>query len=63
MGDTTVQWDHYSPMVNGERIFSFSGEFHPFRIPVPEIWLDLLENMGLNTMSFYSHWGYQTPLA
>ena len=23
-----VQWDHYSPMVNGERFFLWGGEFH-----------------------------------
>ncbi|KAF6808249.1 putative beta-galactosidase b [Colletotrichum sojae] len=60
-GDKTVQWDHYSLIVNNTRLFSFSGEFHPFRIPVPEIWLDVLEKTkaaGLNTVSFYSHWGY-----
>lgn len=63
-GDTTVQWDHYSLMLNGERLLSFGGEFHPFRIPVPEIWLDVLEKMkaiGFNTMSFYNHWGYHSP--
>lgn len=65
-GDTTVQWDHYSIIVNGERLFSFGGEFHPFRIPVPEIWFDILQKikaMGLNTASFYSHWGYHAPSA
>lgn len=63
-GDTRVQWDHYSLIVDGERLFSFSGEFHPFRVPVPEVWLDVLEKMkaaGLNTVSFYDHWGYHAP--
>lgn len=66
LGDTTVQWDHYSLIVNGDRVFSFSGEFHPFRIPVPEIWKDLLEKikaMGMNTMSFYNHWGFHAPFS
>ncbi|KAL2847768.1 glycoside hydrolase superfamily [Aspergillus pseudoustus] len=61
LGDTTVQWDHYSLIYNGERLFSFGGEFHPFRIPVPEIWVDIMEKIkaaGLNTMSFYNHWGF-----
>lgn len=31
-----VQWDHYSLIVNGERLFFWSGEFHYWRIPVPE---------------------------
>lgn len=33
-----VQWDHYSLMVNGERLFFWSGEFHYWRLPVPELW-------------------------
>ncbi|KAH7125967.1 glycoside hydrolase superfamily [Dactylonectria macrodidyma] len=65
-GDTTVQWDHYSLIINGDRVFSFGGEFHPFRIPVPEIWQDILDKikaMGMNTMSFYNHWGFHAPSA
>lgn len=64
LGDRTVQWDHYSLIYNGERVFSFGGEFHPFRLPVPEMWVDVMEKikaMGLNTVSFYSHWGYHAP--
>lgn len=60
----TVQWDHYSLIYNGERLFSFGGEFHPFRIPVPELWVDILEKIkasGMNTMSFYNHWGFHMP--
>src|SRR4051794_38699118 len=56
-----VQWDHYSWIVNGERIFIFGGEMHPFRLPVPEMWEDIMQKMkagGMNTMSFYSHWGF-----
>ncbi|VUC37130.1 unnamed protein product [Clonostachys rosea] len=63
-GDKTVQWDHYSLILNGTRLISFGGEFHPFRIPVPEVWLDILEKMkaiGFNTMSFYNSWGYHSP--
>ncbi|KAL4753695.1 glycoside hydrolase superfamily [Aspergillus terricola var. indicus] len=64
LGDKTVQWDHYSLIYNGERLFSFGGKFHPFRLPVPEMWVDVMEKikaMGLNTASFYSHWGYHAP--
>ncbi|KAF5023101.1 hypothetical protein F66182_4858 [Fusarium sp. NRRL 66182] len=60
-GDETVQWDHYSMMINGERILSFGGEFHPFRIPVPEMWWDIMQKMkamGLNSLAFYNHWGF-----
>jgi len=40
-----VQWDHYSLMVNGERLFFWSGEFHYWRIPVPELWQDIMEKI------------------
>ncbi|KAF4920528.1 putative beta-galactosidase B [Colletotrichum viniferum] len=60
-----VQWDHYSFIINGQRKFLFGGEMHPFRIPVPQLWEDVIEKMkamGMNSMSFYSHWGYREPL-
>ena len=37
---------------------------HPWRLPVPEMWEDILQKIkaaGLNSMSFYSHWGYHAP--
>jgi beta-galactosidase GanA len=45
--------------VNGERIFVFSGEFHPYRLPVPDLWLDVflkVKALGFNCVSFYVHW-------
>ncbi|GLB44363.1 putative beta-galactosidase [Lyophyllum shimeji] len=59
-----VQWDHYSLSVNGRRTFVWSGEFHYWRIPVPEVWRDLLEKIkaaGFNTVSVYSHWAFHAP--
>ncbi|KAI1856434.1 hypothetical protein JX265_011681 [Neoarthrinium moseri] len=59
-----VQWDHYSFHVNGQRLFVFSGEFHYWRYPVPELWRDLLEKVkaaGFNAFSIYNHWGYHNP--
>ncbi|GAB7346927.1 hypothetical protein MBLNU459_g1992t3 [Dothideomycetes sp. NU459] len=58
-----VQWDHYSMIINGERLFIWSGEMHYWRIPVPELWLDILQKIkaaGFNTVSFYSHWGWHS---
>ncbi|KAI6778661.1 beta-galactosidase B-like protein [Emericellopsis cladophorae] len=49
--------------VNGERLFIFSGEFHPWRNPVPELWRDLLEKVkaaGFNAFSIYNSWGYHS---
>lgn len=58
-----VQWDHYSMIINGERMFIWSGEMHYWRIPVPELWLDILQKIkaaGFNTVSFYAHWGWHS---
>ncbi|KAI1271601.1 glycoside hydrolase superfamily [Xylaria sp. FL0933] len=60
-----VEWDHYSFLINGQRLFIFSGEFHYWRYPVPDLWRDLLEKVraaGFNTFSIYNHWGYHNPL-
>lgn len=54
-----VTWDPDSLFINGERVFIFSGEFHPYRLPVPSLWTDVFEKikaLGLNTASFYVHW-------
>ncbi|KAH8890603.1 glycoside hydrolase family 35 protein [Thozetella sp. PMI_491] len=54
-----VTWDNSSLFINGERLMIFSGEFHPFRLPVPSLWLDVFQKvkaLGLNTCSFYVHW-------
>ncbi|KAL0570112.1 hypothetical protein V5O48_011850 [Marasmius crinis-equi] len=59
-----VQWDHYSLIVEGRRTFMWSGELHYWRIPVPEVWKDLLEKIkaaGFNSISVYSHWGFHAP--
>ncbi|KAI1765730.1 glycoside hydrolase family 35 protein [Hypoxylon sp. FL1150] len=55
-----VTWDKYSMIIRGERIFIFSGEFHPWRLPSPELWLDIFQKikaMGFNAVSFYTYWG------
>jgi len=47
-----VQWDNYTLVVNSQRMFLHSGEFHPFRLPVPDLWLDIFQKMvaaGVNT--------------
>lgn len=57
----TVQWDHYSLQINGERVLLFGGEMHPFRLPVPELWEDVLQKVkatGMRMISIYTHWGF-----
>ncbi|KAG8982974.1 hypothetical protein FRB90_006403, partial [Tulasnella sp. 427] len=59
-----VSWDKYSLIVQGKRIFIHSGEFHPFRLPVPDLWADVLQKYkaaGLNAVSIYFHWGLSNP--
>ncbi|KAK5149882.1 hypothetical protein LTS14_010597 [Recurvomyces mirabilis] len=54
-----VTWDTHSLFVRGERVLFFSGEFHPFRLPVPSLWLDVFQKikaLGYNGVSFYVDW-------
>ncbi|KAI4861433.1 glycoside hydrolase family 35 protein [Hypoxylon rubiginosum] len=55
-----VTWDKYSMIIRAERMFIFSGEFHPWRLPSPGLWLDIFQKikaMGFNAVSFYTYWG------
>ncbi|KAB5559873.1 glycoside hydrolase family 35 protein [Coniochaeta sp. 2T2.1] len=54
-----VTWDEHSLFIRGERVMIFSGEFHPYRLPVPSLWTDVLEKvkaLGLNAVSIYIDW-------
>jgi Glycosyl hydrolases family 35 len=46
-----VSWDKYSLMVDGKRVFIFAGEFHYQRLPVPELWLDVLQKFKANGLN------------
>ncbi|CAI9419211.1 beta-galactosidase [Nocardioides sp. T2.26MG-1] len=55
----TISYDRYSLKIDGEREYIWSGEFHPFRLPNPDLWRDMLEKYkanGFNTVSFYFDW-------
>ncbi|CZR61388.1 probable beta-galactosidase [Phialocephala subalpina] len=55
-----VTWDQHSLIVRGERVMIYSGEFHPFRLPSPGLWLDVFQKikaMGFTGVSFYTDWG------
>src|SRR5690348_5697456 len=59
-----MSWDSQSLKIDGQRVFIWSGEVHPFRLPSPGAWRDVLQKMraiGFNTVSFYFPWGYYTP--
>lgn len=60
----TVEYDRYSLTVDGERVFLWTGEFHYFRLPSPDLWRDVLEKIhaaGFNGVSLYFNWAYHSP--
>jgi len=60
----TVTFDKYSLMIDGKRTFIWSGEFHYWRLPSPDLWRDVLQKMkaeGYNGVSIYFDWAYHSP--
>jgi hypothetical protein len=58
-----IGWDEHSMIVDGKRIVVWSGEVHPFRLPNPSLWRDVLQKMkatGFNAVAFYFDWGYHS---
>ncbi|HEV3229596.1 MAG TPA: beta-galactosidase [Solirubrobacteraceae bacterium] len=58
-----VSWDRYSLMIDGQGLAIWSGEFHYFRLPSPNLWRDVLEKIkagGFNTVSLYFSWAYHS---
>jgi beta-galactosidase GanA len=63
-GTHTVTFDQYSLMLDGRRTFIWSGEMHPYRLPSPGLWRDVLQKMkasGYNAVSFYFNWAFHSP--
>jgi beta-galactosidase GanA len=59
-----VGFDRYSLLVDGKRLVLWSGEMHPFRLPSPSLWRDVLQKMrahGYNAVSVYVSWNYHSP--
>ena len=59
-----VSFDARSLMIDGKRQIIWSGEFHPVRLPSPDLWRDILQKMkasGFNTVALYFAWGYHSP--
>jgi beta-galactosidase GanA len=59
-----VSYDHYSFIIDGRRTYLWSGEFHYFRLPSPDLWRDVFQKMkaaGFNAVSLYFDWGYHSP--
>ena len=60
----TITYDRYSLKIDGKRVFLYSGEIHPFRLPSPSLWRDVLEKIkaaGFDGISVYFDWGYHSP--
>ncbi len=60
----TVTYDSYSFIIDGHRTYLWSGEFHYFRLPSPDLWLDIFQKMkaaGFNAVSLYFDWDYHSP--
>ena len=58
-----ITYDQYSLMVDGKRLLLYSGEIHPFRLPSPSLWLDVLQKIkaaGFTGISCYFDWGYHS---
>ena len=59
-----ITYDQYSLMIGGKRTFVYAGEFDPWRLPSPSLWLDRLEKMkadGYNAVTPYFDWDYHSP--
>ncbi|MET8452158.1 beta-galactosidase [Streptomyces sp. NPDC005209] len=59
-----MTYDGYSFKIDGKRTYLWSGEFHSFRLPSQDLWLDTLQKMkaaGFNAVSLYFDWGYHSP--
>ncbi|MFB7752035.1 beta-galactosidase [Streptomyces sp. NPDC056121] len=60
----TVAFDKYSMIIDGRRTALWSGEVHPFRLPSPSLWRDVLQKLrahGYNSVSIYVAWNYHSP--
>ncbi|OIJ90445.1 hypothetical protein BIV24_18030 [Streptomyces colonosanans] len=59
-----MTYDGYSYLIDGKRTYLWAGEFHYFRLPSQDQWLDVLQKMkaaGFNAVSMYFDWGYHSP--
>ncbi len=58
-----ITWDKHSLMIDDKRVMIWGGEMHPFRLPSPDLWRDVLQKMkatGFNTVAYYFDWGYHS---
>ncbi|MFE1030850.1 beta-galactosidase [Streptomyces sp. NPDC058807] len=59
-----VALDRHSLLVDGRRLALWAGEMHPFRLPSPSLWRDVLQKMhayGYNAVSVPVAWNVHSP--
>ncbi|WP_253195355.1 beta-galactosidase [Streptomyces sp. JHA26] len=59
-----VALDRYSLLVDGRRLALWAGELHPFRLPSPSLWRDVLQKMrayGFNAVDVPVAWNQHSP--
>ncbi|MEU6809642.1 beta-galactosidase [Streptomyces sp. NPDC046831] len=60
----SVEFDRHSLVVDGRRLVLWSGEMHPFRLPSPSLWRDVLQKLrahGHNAVSVPVAWNHHSP--
>src|ERR1700754_2382868 len=59
-----IAYDRYSRTIDGKPTYIWSGSFHYWRLPSPDLWTDVLQKMkaaGFNAVEIYFDWGYHSP--
>jgi beta-galactosidase GanA len=59
----TIGYDHYSLLLDGQRMYLWGAEFHYWRLPSPGLWRDVLQKLkagGFNAVSIYFDWAYHS---
>jgi beta-galactosidase len=59
-----ITYDRYSLLIDGKPTYIWSGSFHYWRLPSPDLWTDVLQKMkaaGFNAVEIYFDWGYHSP--
>ena len=59
-----IAYDRYSLTIDGKPTYIWSGSFHYWRLPSPDLWTDVLQKMkaaGFNAVEIYFDWGYHSP--
>ncbi|MEV5934249.1 beta-galactosidase [Streptomyces sp. NPDC052079] len=59
-----IGFDGYSLLVDGRRLVLWSAEMHPFRLPSPSLWRDVLQKLrahGHNAVTVPVPWNVHSP--